>query len=88
MWLQLTMSALKARHSTAHQGFGRFASSTLVGGYGKDASPERETQAFCIALAGLIDIHSMPRIPSPAAARAFTLGFAVPRLWRWKLAME
>jgi len=70
----------KGRSSKA-QGGGREAAETLDV-YGKDASPERATQAFCIALTGLVDTHSIPRVPSPAAAGAFTLGFAIPRLRR------
>jgi len=41
----------------------------------------RATQVFYIALIGLIDIHSIPRVPSPATTCACTLIVALPVIY-------
>jgi hypothetical protein len=48
-----------------------------------EISPIGAAQAACAALAGLIVYAGLePRVPEPAIAGSFTLGFAVPRFQR------
>jgi hypothetical protein len=71
--------ALKARCSTA-QGEGRRAAETLGVVNEKEISPERAMQKTCSAPSGLAPCGCLPRVPVPAVAGAFTLGFAAPSL--------